>query len=77
MWQKFSTFLIACGIAAASPLDAIAQSSSAVPQPASWPGLWFLWGDGWWFWLVCPLMMVGMMLVCGLMSFGHRSSRLH
>ena len=76
MWRKCSRFLIACGIAATIPLQAIAQSS-AVPQPESWPDPWFMWGGGWWFWLICPLMMVGMMLVCGLMCFGHRASRLH
>ncbi len=75
MWQKFSTFLIAYAIATAMPLQAIAQSS-AFPQPESWAGRWFMSGGGWWFW-ICPLMMVGMMLVCGLMSFGHRSSRPH
>ena len=74
MWHRFWIFLILCAVS--QPLQATAQPW-AVPQPAPWPDPWFMWGDGWPFWWICPLMMLAMMLACSMMFFGHRSSGGH
>ena len=75
MWQSLSTLLVACFIAATSPLQAIAQQSPQ-PQPPQWgPGPWMMWSDGWAFWWICPLMMLFILLVCGTIFLVIRRSR--
>ena len=78
MWQRLSTFLVACFVAATMPLQAIAQQTQppAAPQPPQWywPGPWMMWSDGWAFWWICPLMMLFMLLVGGVIFLLTRRS---
>jgi putative membrane protein len=32
--------------------------------PWGWPGPWHMWGGGWGFWWVCPLVMMLLIIVC-------------
>ena len=78
MWQRLSMLLVACFVAATMPLQAIAQQTQppAAPQPPQWywPGPWMMWSDGWAFWWVCPLMMLFMLLVVGVIFLVTRRS---
>jgi hypothetical protein len=78
MWRKLTSFLILSCIMIAHSVPAIAQTQQpAGPPPDYWPGPWFMWSGGWssWWW-ICPLMMIGMMLVmmfaCRFMCSWHR-----
>jgi uncharacterized membrane protein len=69
--------LIAC-IVLAGALPAFAQQlqQPAGPEqaPWNWPGPWHMWGAGWGFWWVFPLIMLIMIIACAAMFLlGHRS----
>ena len=70
MWKKSSVFLVLCSIAAISAAQAVAQQQ---PQGPPWSGPWW-WGDGygWSFWWMCPVMMLVMFGVMGLVMLGRR-----
>jgi len=63
MSWKFLVLFFLLGSAIAYPARAIAQTPQPLTSPDYWFGPWFMWGGGWSFWWICPLMMVFMMIV--------------
>ncbi|HUI95266.1 MAG TPA: SHOCT domain-containing protein [Xanthobacteraceae bacterium] len=62
MWNKTHALLLACTLVALSAAQAAAQTQQ--PQGPYGPGPW--WGDyGWSFWWMCPLMMLVMVGIMG------------
>jgi uncharacterized membrane protein len=59
------------------PLSALAQTQPTAPQPPSWYGPGWMWGDGngWQYWWICPLMMLFMFVIVGAICFFVRRSR--
>jgi hypothetical protein len=76
MRKRLSHFLALCCVLLLQPLQAVAQQAPAPSPPPQWygPGSWYMWGYGWPFWWICPLMMLGMVLVMGAVFFMRRSS---
>lgn len=74
MFRKISGVVTLIVAVLMQPLAALAEAAPTAPSSPSWswPGSWFMWGDGWSFWWLCPLMMLAMMLMCGIMCFGRR-----
>jgi len=73
MWRKLAVALAPVGSATGLPARALAQGWG----PWTEDGSWFMWGGGWSWWWICPLMMIGMMVVmmfaCRFMGCGwHR-----
>lgn len=56
-----------------APLQAIAQQQppQTAPQPpyVCWPGPWHTWSGGFHLWWICPLMMLFMFLIFGIIFF--------
>ena len=80
MHRRLSELLISCFILTVQPLLALAQTQSpTAPQSPSWygPGPAWMWGDGygWRYWWICPLMMLFMIVVFGVIFFIVRRSR--
>ncbi len=73
MWHKFTALFIVNVALIVPTATAIAQQAEqpVAPPPAYWPGPWLFWGPFWW---ICPIMMVVMMIMCGVMFFGRRQS---
>jgi hypothetical protein len=64
MWRKLAVFLIPFGNALGAQGPAFGQTQQpSVPQPDYWFGPGFMWGGGWSYWWICPLMMAIMLLV--------------
>jgi putative membrane protein len=79
MIARFSVFLTLAFFALFHPLLALAQQSQQPTDPQqppwNWPGPWHMWGGGWAFWWVFPLMMLFMIVVCiAVFMIGQRSS---
>jgi len=63
MWNKTNAFLLACAMLALSAAPAAAQQ--AQPQGPYGPGPWWADGYAWSFWWICPLMMLVMFGIMG------------
>lgn len=63
MWWKLSALIILVGDAISYPVRAIAQTQQPPVPPDYWFGPGFMWTGGWFFWWICPLMMVVMMVI--------------
>ena len=79
MMKKLSTLPLLAFVVLLAPLQAIAQQQSPPtgPQPPYFygPGPWHMWGDGGFqFWWICPLMMLFMLLIFGIIFFLVRRS---
>jgi putative membrane protein len=78
MKTRLWAFLTLAFFALFHPLLAWAQQT---PQPAGppqypwgWPGHWHMWGDGWGFSWLCPLIMLFIIIVCvAIFRLGRRS----
>lgn len=82
MMKKLSTLPLLVFVVLVAPLQAIAQQQQpppTAPQPPYiyWPGPWHMWADGggFQFWWICPLMMLFMFLIFGIIFFFVRRSK--
>ncbi len=80
MMKKLSSLPLLVLVLLVAPWQAMAQQQSppAAPQPPYiyWPGPWRMWGygDGFEFWWICPLMMLFMLLIFGIIFLFLRRS---
>lgn len=79
MKTKLLAFLPIAFFALFHPLPGFAQQTQQTmipPQPPwGWPGHWHMWGGGWGFWWMPPLLILFFVIICiAIFVFGHRPS---
>ncbi|MGD0024195.1 MAG: SHOCT domain-containing protein [Xanthobacteraceae bacterium] len=78
MMKKLSTLPLLVFVVLVAPLQAMAQQQPlpTAPQPPYiyWPGPMWGYGGGFQFWWICPLMMLFMFLIFGIIFFFVRRS---
>ena len=69
MLKKLMAIPILAFIVLIEPLQAIAQQTAPAPSPQDYygPGPWHMWNDGygWYFWWMCPMMIIFFLLILG------------
>ena len=74
MKTKLSMFSTLAFFAVFHPLLVLAQQTQQPTGPWDWPGPWHMWGGGWGFWWIFPMIMLFMIVACiAMFFFGHRS----
>jgi len=79
MFANLKTHAVSALLLAMQSTTVLAQATQSSPY-ADWPGHWHMWGGGWGFWWIFPLlMMLFMIALCVFlmtrMSWGHGHSR--
>jgi putative membrane protein len=78
MKSKLSTFLTLAFFSLFHPVLAFAEQAQQPPYPYDWHGPGHMWGGGWGFWWIGPLVMLCFIILCvALFMFIRRSGGGH